>query len=61
MLQKHYQLLSKMNTDIVCLMYIDWKEEVEDSVSGYSALSEEVLNAYSDKEIKKGEITKCIL
>ena len=34
-----------------------WKEEVEDSVSGYSSLSEEAGDA---KEIEKREIAKCV-
>ena len=38
----------------------DWKEEVEDSVNGYSSLSEEVADAILDKEIEKDEITKCL-
>ena len=38
-LQKHYQLLSKTNVDSV--FDANWKEEVEDSVGGYSSLSEE--------------------
>ena len=38
-LQKHYQLLSKMSVDSE--FDADWKEEVEDSVGGYSSLSEE--------------------
>ena len=35
---KNYQLLSKMSVDNV--FDADWKEEVGDSVSGYSSLSE---------------------
>ena len=35
----HYQLLSKMSVDSV--FDANWKEEVEDRVSGYSSLSEE--------------------
>ena len=58
MLQKHFQLLSKMNVDSV--FDADWKEEVEGSVSGYSSLSEEAGNAFLDKKIKKGEIEKCV-
>ena len=38
----------------------DWKEEVEDSVGGYSSLSEEAGDAFLDKEVEKGEITKCV-
>ena len=38
----------------------DWKEEVEDNVYGYSSLSEEVADSLLDKEIEKGEITKCL-
>ena len=37
MLQRHYQLLSKMSVDSV--FEADWKEEVEDNVIGYSSLS----------------------
>ena len=55
MLQKHHQLLSKMSVDSE--FNADWKEEVEDSVGGYSSLSEE---AFLDKEIEKGEIAKCV-
>ena len=58
MLQKHYQLLSKMSVDSE--FDADWKEEVEDSVGGYSSLSEEVGDAFLDKEIEKGEIAKCV-
>ena len=54
MLQRHYQLLSKMSVDA------DWKEEVGDNVKGYSSLSEEVTDSLLDKEIEKGEITKCL-
>ena len=43
MLQKQYQLLSKMIVDNV--FDGDWKEEVEDGVNGYSSLSEEVVDA----------------
>ena len=39
-LQKNYQLLSKMSMDSV--FDANWKDEVEDSVSGYCSLSEEV-------------------
>ena len=35
-------------------------EEVEDSVGGYSSLSEEAVDDFLDKEIEKGEITKCV-
>ena len=38
----------------------DWKEEVEDSVGGYSSLSEEAGDAFLDKEVEKGEIAKCV-
>ena len=38
----------------------DWKEEVEDSVGGYSSLSGEVGDAFLDKEIEKDEIAKCV-
>ena len=40
--------------------HANWKEEVEDSVGGYSSLSEEAGNAFLDKEIEKGEIAKCV-
>ena len=50
MLQKHYQLLSKMSVDSE--FDADWKEEVEDSVGGYSSLSEEAGDAVLDKEIE---------
>ena len=58
MLQRHYQLLSKMSVDSV--FDADWKEEVGDNVKGYSSLSEEVTDSLLDKEIEKGEITKCL-
>ena len=58
MLQKHYQLLSKMSVDSV--FDADWKEVVEDSVGGYSNLSEEARDAFLNKEIEKGEITKFV-
>ena len=38
-LQRHYQLLSKMSVDSV--FDADWKEEVEENVKGYGSLSEE--------------------
>ena len=57
MLQRHYQLLSKMSVDSV--FDADWKE-VEDNVNGYSSLSEEVTDSLLDKEIEKGEIAKCL-
>ena len=38
----------------------NWKEEIEDNVNGYSSLSEEVTDSVLDKEIEKGEITKCL-
>ena len=58
-LQKHYQLLSKMSVDSV--FDADWKE-VEDSVTvnGYSSLSEEAADTFLDKEIEKSEIAKCL-
>ena len=37
----------------------NWKEEVEDSVGGYSSLSEEAGDSFLDKEIEKGEIAVC--
>ena len=52
-LQKHYQLLSKMSVD--SKFDVDWKEEVEDSVGGYRSWG-----AILDKEIEKGEIAKCV-
>ena len=57
-LQRHYQLLSKMSVDSV--FDVDWKEEVEENVNGYSSLSEEVTDSLLDKEIEKGEIAKCL-
>ena len=57
-MQRHYQLLSKMSVDSV--FDADWKEEVEENVKGYSSLSEEVADSLSDKEIEKGEIVKCL-
>ena len=51
MLQKHHQLLSKMSVD--SKFDANWKKEVEDSVGGYSSLSEEAGDAFLDKEIKK--------
>ena len=56
MLQRHYQLLSKMSVDSV--FDADWKEEVGDNVKGYSSLSEEVTDSLLDKEIEK--VTKCL-
>ena len=58
MLQKHYQLLSKMSVDSE--FDANWKREVEDSVDGYSSLSEEAGDAFLDKEIEKGDIAKCV-
>ena len=49
--KKHYQLLSKISMDSE--FEADWKEEVEDSVSGYSSVSEEAGDAFLDKEIEK--------
>ena len=57
-LQRHYQLLSKMSVDSV--FDADWKEEVEENVKVYSSLSEEVTDSLLDKEIEKGEIAKCL-
>ena len=57
-LQRHYQLLSKMSVDSV--FDANWKEEVEENVKGYSSLSEEVTDSLLDKEIEKGEIAKCL-
>ena len=37
----------------------DW-EEVEDSVSGYCNLSEEVVGVLLDKDVEIGGITKCV-
>ena len=51
-LQNHYQNLSKMSVD--CVFEANWKEEVEDRVSGYSSLSERAGDASLDKEIEKG-------
>ena len=58
LLQRHYQLLSKMSMDGV--FDADWKEEVEGNVNGYSSLSEEVADFVLDKEKEKGEIAKCL-
>ena len=58
MLQRHYQLLSKMSVDSV--FDADWKEEVGDNVKGSSSLSEEVTDSLLDKELEKGEIAKCL-
>ena len=58
MLQRHYQLFSKMSVDSV--FDVNWKEEVENNVNGYSSLSEEVADSVLDKEIEKGEIAKCL-
>ena len=57
-LQKHYQLLSKMSVDSE--FDANWKREFEDSVDGYSSLSEEAGDAFLDKEIEKGDIAKCV-
>ena len=57
MLQRHYQLLSKMSVDSA--FDADWKE-VGDNVIGYSSLSEEVTDSLLNKEIEKDEITKCL-
>ena len=57
-LQRHYQLLSKMSVNSV--FDADWKVEVEENVNGYSSLSEEVTDSLLDKEIEKGEIAKCL-
>ena len=57
-LQNYNQLLSKMSVD--SLFDADWKDEVEDSVNGYSSLSAEAGNAFFDKEIEMGEIPKCV-
>ena len=58
MLQRHYQLLSKMSVDSV--FDADWKDKVEENVKGYSSLSEEVADSLLDKEIKKGEIANVL-
>ena len=39
----------------------DWKEEVEDSVSSYSSLSEEAEDPLLNKEIKKVKFHNCII
>ena len=57
MLQKHYQVLSK---SVDSRFDANWKEEDEDSVCGYSSLSEEAGDAFLDKEIEKGKIAKCV-
>ena len=51
MLQRHYQLLSKMSVDSV--FDADWKEGVGNNVKGCSSLSEEVADDLLDKEIEK--------
>ena len=43
-------MFEKVNTDF----------EVEESVNVHSSFSEEVADALLDKEIKKGEIVKCL-
>ena len=43
------QLISKMSMDSDFDAH--WKEEVEDSVGGYSSLSEDAGDAFLDKEI----------
>ena len=53
-LQKHYQVLSKMSVD--SMFDANWKEEDEDSVCGHSSLSEEAGDAFLDKEIENGKI-----
>ena len=58
-LQKHYQLLSKMSVDSE--FDADWKEEVEDSVGGYSSLSEEAGDAFLDKEVENLKITRLVV
>ena len=57
-LQKHYQLLSKMSVDSV--FDANWKEEADDSVGSYSSLSQEAGDAFLGKAIEKGEIAKCV-
>ena len=57
-LQRNYQLLSKISVDSV--FDVHWKKEVEDNVNGYSSLSEEVADSVLDKEIEMGEIAKCL-
>ena len=56
-LERHYQLLSKMSVDTV--FGANWKEEVEDNVNDYSIWSEAVAFSVLDKEIEMGEIAKC--
>ena len=46
-LQKHYQLLSKMSVDSE--FNTNWKDEIEDSVGGYSSLSGEAGDAFLEK------------
>ena len=57
-LQRHYQILSKMSVNSV--FDADWMEEVENNVNGYSSLSEEATDSLLDKEIEKGDIAKCL-
>ena len=52
------QLLSKMSVDSE--FDADWKEEIEDSVSGYTSLSGDAGDNFLDKEIETGEIAKCV-
>ena len=57
-LERHYQLLSKMSVDTV--FGANWKEEVEDNVNDYNIWSEAVAFSVLDKEIEMGEIAKCV-
>ena len=60
MLERHYQILSKMSVNRIVCFDADWKETVEDNVTGYSIWSVEVADSVLDKEIEKGEIAKCL-
>ena len=55
-IEKTYQHLSEMSVDSV--FDADWKDKVENSVSGYSSLLDEVADALLDKEIENSEIAK---
>ena len=59
MLQRHYQLLSKMSVDSVFDAY--WKEEAEENVNGYSSLSEEVTDSLLDNPFASKSAQFCAL
>ena len=56
MLQKHYEHLDRVSVDSD--FDDDWKEEVESKVEACDRMSCE--DAFSDKEIEKAEIAKCL-